>query len=587
VNTASRVRTARELLVGLVSLHPWSFTIAVAGAMTFALGTVASSVGIRLLIDDVIVPGFSAGELPRADFVVVAVIVVVIALVRAGGVVVRRSFAGRTEWEAARTLSDRVIKRVLSQPPSWHRRRMTGDIAARAGVDADAAVSVLAPLPFATSALMLVVLAVSWLFVTDRWLGLIALVVLPVLLLFNVRYQRRVDRHYSAAQHELGSLSEAVHESFDAVLIVKAFGAEERETRRLSLISERLKRARTQAVSLRSTFEAIVDAVPSFVNVLLVATGAWRLSEGAMTVGELSSSVFLFTVIAFPLRIVSYLFSELPHSASGWKRVQEILREPVVSHPIAAIRHDAGDRVVVRLEEVSVSHDGQRVLSDVSFDVRAGEIVAVVGPVASGKTTLLHTIAGLVATDSGVVTVAARRPALVFQEAFLFADSLRYNLTLGRDVSDERIDVALRRAEAHDFVTEMGTSLDAPLGERGVSLSGGQRQRIALARALIYDGELLLLDDTTSALDPNTEARVVANLRGGHDAPAIVIVASRPSTISLADRVIHLDGGRVVAIGTHASLLEASGEYRRLIGAFEADRSDTSAQNEGSTARGS
>jgi len=560
VNTASRVRTARELLVGLVSLHPWSFTIAVAGAMTFALGTVASSVGIRLLIDDVIVPGFSAGELPRADFVVVAVIVVVIALVRAGGVVVRRSFAGRTEWEAARTLSDRVIKRVLSQPPSWHRRRMTGDIAARAGVDADAAVSVLAPLPFATSALMLVVLAVSWLFVTDRWLGLIALVVLPVLLLFNVRYQRRVDRHYSAAQHELGSLSEAVHESFDAVL---------------------------QAVSLRSTFEAIVDAVPSFVNVLLVATGAWRLSEGAMTVGELSSSVFLFTVIAFPLRIVSYLFSELPHSASGWKRVQEILREPVVSHPMAAIRHDAGDRVVVRLEEVSVSHDGQRVLSDVSFDVRAGEIVAVVGPVASGKTTLLHTIAGLVATDSGVVTVAARRPALVFQEAFLFADSLRYNLTLGRDVSDERIDVALRRAEAHDFVTEMGTSLDAPLGERGVSLSGGQRQRIALARALIYDGELLLLDDTTSALDPNTEARVVANLRGGHDAPAIVIVASRPSTISLTDRVIHLDGGRVVAIGTHASLLEASGEYRRLIGAFEADRSDTSAQNEGSTARGS
>jgi ABC-type multidrug transport system fused ATPase/permease subunit len=355
----------------------------------------------------------------------------------------------------------------------------------------------------------------------------------------------------------------------------------------LSLISERLKRARTQAVSLRSTFEAIVDAVPSFVNVLLVATGAWRLSEGAMTVGELSSSVFLFTVIAFPLRIVSYLFSELPHSASGWKRVQEILREPVVSHPMAAIRHDAGDRVVVRLEEVSVSHDGQRVLSDVSFDVRAGEIVAVVGPVASGKTTLLHTIAGLVATDSGVVTVAARRPALVFQEAFLFADSLRYNLTLGRDVSDERIDVALRRAEAHDFVTEMGTSLDAPLGERGVSLSGGQRQRIALARALIYDGELLLLDDTTSALDPNTEARVVANLRGGHDAPAIVIVASRPSTISLADRVIHLDGGRVVAIGTHASLLEASGEYRRLIGAFEADRSDTSAQNEGSATRGS
>jgi ABC-type multidrug transport system fused ATPase/permease subunit len=463
---------------------------------------------------------------------------------------------------------------------------MTGDIAARAGVDADAAVSVLAPLPFATSALMLVVLAVSWLFVTDRWLGLIALVVLPVLLVFNVRYQRRVDRHYSTAQHELGSLSEAVHESFDAVLIVKAFGAEERETRRLSAISERLKRARTQAVSLRSTFEAIVDAVPSFVNVLLVATGAWRLSEGAMTVGELSSSVFLFTVIAFPLRIVSYLFSELPHSASGWKRVQEILREPVVAHPMASIRHDAIDRVVVRLDGVDVSHDGQRVLSDVSFDVRAGQVVAIVGPIASGKTTLLHTIAGLVATDSGAVTVTARRPALVFQEAFLFSDSLRYNLTLGREVSDERIVAALRRAEAYEFFEDIGASLDAPLGERGVSLSGGQRQRIALARALLHEGELLLLDDTTSALDPNTEARVVANLRSPDDAPAIVIVASRPSTISLADRVVHLDGGRVVAIGTHASLLESSDEYRRLIGAFETDRSVTTVQSEDGDTRG-
>ena len=349
---------------------------------------------------------------------------------------------------------------------------------------------------------------------------------------------------------------------------------------------ERLKRARTQAVSLRSTFEAIVDAVPSFVNVLLVATGAWRLSEDAMTVGELSSSVFLFTVIAFPLRIVSYLFSELPHSASGWKRVQEILREPVAAHPMASIRHDSGGRIVVRLDDVTVSHDGQSALNNVSFDVRAGEIVAVVGPVASGKTTLLHTIAGLVGADSGSVTVSARRPALVFQEAFLFADSLRYNLTLGRDVSDERIDAALRRAEAYDFVEEMGASLDAPLGERGVSLSGGQRQRIALARALIHDGELLLLDDTTSALDPNTEARVVENLRGGNDATSIIIVASRPSTISLADRVIHLDGGQVVAIGTHASLLDSSAEYRRLIGAFEADRSDAATPNEGGSTRG-
>jgi ABC-type multidrug transport system fused ATPase/permease subunit len=214
-------------------------------------------------------------------------------------------------------------------------------------VDADASVAVLAPLPFATSAVMLVVLAVAWLFATDVWLGSVALVVLPALLIFNVRYQRRVERHYTVAQNELGSLSEAVHESFDAILVVKAFGAEDRETRRLAGISERLRNARTQAVSLRSTFEAIVDAVPSLVNVLLILVGAWRLAAGEMTVGELSSSVFLFTIIAFPLRIVSYLLSELPHSASGWARVQAILREPVVDHPKASLKTmdpDADDR---------------------------------------------------------------------------------------------------------------------------------------------------------------------------------------------------------------------------------------------------
>lgn len=580
MTNVGRVRAARVLLTGLVSLQRVSFSIAVGGAMIFAVGTVASSVGIRLLIDDVIVPGFAANRLVFADFAVVGAIVIAIALLRAGGVVVRRSFAGRTEWFAARILSDRVMSRVLAQPPVWHRRRMTGDIAARAGVDVDAAVSVLAPLPFATSALTLVVLAVVWLFVTDAWLGGIALVVLPILVWFNITYQRRVDRHYAMAQNELGALSEAVHESFDAVLVVKSFGAEDRETKRLSVISDRLRRARTRAVSLRSTFEALVDVVPSLVNVLLVAAGAWRLSNGAMSVGELSASVFLFTVIAFPLRIVSYLFSELPHSASGWKRVQEVLGEEIGKNPRDSLGLlPPGDPVLV-VDGISVSHEGEPALRDVSLRVNGGEIVAIVGPVASGKTTLLQAVAGLVGLDSGRIALATP-PSLVFQESFLFADSLRYNLTLGRDVPDEAIRYALQTADALEFVDDLGASLDVALGERGVSLSGGQRQRIALARALLHPTSLLLLDDTTSALDPGTESRVITNLRALNDSPAIIVVASRPSTISLADRVVYLEQGRIIAAGRHEDLLASSPQYMELIGAFESDRRSASTVKDG------
>jgi ABC-type multidrug transport system fused ATPase/permease subunit len=161
---------------------------------------------------------------------------------------------------------------------------------------------------------------------------------------------------------------------------------------------------------------------------------------------------------------------------------------------------------------------------------------------------------------------------LVFQEAFLFAESLRYNLTLGADVPEERIRRALRTAAAEQFVDELGVGLDTELGERGVSLSGGQRQRLALARALAVGSELLLLDDTTSALDPATEALVLTNLRSLHDELSTIVVASRPSTIALADEVAFMSEGRIVAAGPHDRLLATNSEYQTLIQAFEHDR---------------
>ncbi|MEY3482546.1 MAG: hypothetical protein RLZ40_589, partial [Actinomycetota bacterium] len=201
-----------------------------------------------------------------------------------------------------------------------------------------------------------------------------------------------------------------------------------------------------------------------------------------------------------------------------------------------------------------------------------GRTVAVVGATGSGKTTLLHVIAGLVAVDSGTVRLGTTRVGLVFQEAFLFAESLRYNLTLGADVPEERIRRALRTAAAEQFVDELGVGLDTELGERGVSLSGGQRQRLALARALAVGSELLLLDDTTSALDPATEALVLTNLRSLHDELSTIVVASRPSTIALADEVAFMSEGRIVAAGPHDRLLATNSEYQTLIQAFEHDR---------------
>jgi ABC-type multidrug transport system fused ATPase/permease subunit len=212
-------------------------------------------------------------------------------------------------------------------------------------------------------------------------------------------------------------------------------------------------------------------------------------------------------------------------------------------------------------------------LHDINLRVSKGTTIAVVGATGCGKTTLLHVIAGLVPTSSGKVRIGTSRVGLVFQEAFLFAESLRYNLTLGADVPAETIRTALKIAAAEQFVDELGVGLDTELGERGVSLSGGQRQRLALARAITLGSELLLLDDTTSALDPSTEQTVLGNLRMMGSAVTTILVASRPSTISLADEVAFMDGGRIVAFGPHDRLLANDPKYRRLISAFEHDRS--------------
>jgi len=209
--------------------------------------------------------------------------------------------------------------------------------------------------------------------------------------------------------------------------------------------------------------------------------------------------------------------------------------------------------------------------------IPAGRTVAVVGATGSGKTTLLDLIAGLVAVDAGSITVPDQGCVLVFQEPFLLAASIRENVTMRRDFTDDQMHAALNASEA-SFVYDFTDGIDTIVGERGVGLSGGQRQRIALARALVGKPAALLLDDTTSALDPGTEARVLANLRRTLTDATVVAVASRPSTIALADDVLYLVEGRVAAHGRHDELLATVPEYRVLMEAFEQERAEHSTE---------
>lgn len=551
--------------------------VAVSGAAVFALCTAGSSLGVRWMIDNVVVARFEKGSVTVATVVAACLLIITISAVRAAGVVVRRTFAGRTEWGVAEKLGVQVVKRFADQPVAWHRRHQTGDLVARANVDVEAAVAVLAPLPYGSSVVLLLVASAIGLTVMDVVLGAVALVVLPLLVFMNVGYQRRVDKHFDEAQKQMGRLSEAALESFEGVAVVKAFGAEVRETERLSEITGLLRDARIKSMRARATFEMMLDTVPSIANLFLLAVGAVRVRSGDITVGDLAAAMYLFTLLVIPLRLIGYVFSEIPHSYAGYRRVRQVLDDPLVEDPRLSLGTAAAG-IAVSARDVTIRHIPEvAVIEHADFSVRRGTLTALVGATGCGKTTLLEAVTGLVPVSSGAIDVVEGGATLVFQEAFIFSESVRFNLCLGADIGEGLLAEALRVADA-EFLLDLENGLDTSLGERGVSLSGGQRQRLALARALVRRPRLLLLDDTTSALDPSTELRVLGNLVASDLAGTILMVASRPSAIAVADDVIFITSAGKVVQGTHDQLVVSNADYRSLIEAFDDDRRNAEVQ---------
>jgi len=569
---SSNLRKGWRLIRILVAMHPTLFATAVAAAMVFGLCTVASSKAIEWVVDHVIMPRFRDGQVGVGAVVGGCVLVVGLGLVRAVGVVTRRTYAGATRSRVAEDLTTGLVARYVAQPLRWHQQRPSGDLIARAGVDVDIATEVLSPLPFASGTVLMIVVSGVWLVITDLPLGLLAVALFPLLTTLNVLYQRRVSPHYERAQAHLGRLSAAVHESFEGVMVVKAFGAEEREAERLAGIAAGLREARVRTVVLRSTFEAVLDAMPSLSNIALLVVGALRVRSGDLTVGALTSFLYLFTLLVFPLRLIGWALSQLPSALAGWERVSSVLHAEPDTDPTLALA-EPPDGVGVALEDVSFAYgEGAPVLRSVTAVVPVGTTVAVVGATGAGKTTLLEVVAGLLAPDSGSVAVRGRRPSLVFQEPFLLSGSIAENVSLGGVFDNDAISEALRLAAADEFISALLNGADTVVGERGISLSGGQRQRVALARALVRRADVLLLDDTTSALDPTTEARILSNLRMARTGTTTLVVASRPSTIALADSVVFLVDGAVRAQGPHVELLRTDPDYRSLVEAYEHDR---------------
>ncbi|GGF32123.1 multidrug ABC transporter ATP-binding protein [Marmoricola endophyticus] len=583
---ASSLRDGLRVLGVAIRREPWIFTLSTLGSVLFGALTVADAWVLGWATDHAVLPAFRDGEVGGGVLVAVVALFVGVALLRAVGIVARRLGAGIMQYRMQAAYRREVTRQYLSLPMSWHQRHPTGQLLSNANSDVEAAWAPIAPLPMAVGTIAMMVVAVVQMLLADRPTAVVGLVVFPLVIVANVVYQRLSSPLITRIQSTRADLSETAHESFDGALVVKTLGREAEETERFWAQASTLRDLGVRAGRIRAAFDPVLEALPNLAILGVLALGVARVETGAAQAGEIVTIAYLLTIVAFPVRSIGWLVGEFPRSVVGYERVHRVLDETLSQQYGATRPSQEPYGAHLGVSGLGYAHDGgEPVLGGLDLVVEPGRTLAVVGATASGKSTLTTLLMRLVDPDEGVVRLdghdlrdlapgaLAEHAALVPQSAFLFDDTVRGNVTLGADVPDAAVWEALRTAQAEDFVRRLPQALDTPLGERGTTLSGGQRQRLSLARALVRRPRLLVMDDATSAVDPEVEQRILAAMRESRgEAPAtMVLVAYRKATIALADEVAFLAGGRIVDRGTHEELLVRNADYARLVNAYEAE----------------
>ena len=548
----------------------------IAGAIVSGLAWQGAAITSPLLIRRAVDSGIVHANRSTLSWVCAGLVVLGAIEAVAGGT--RHYFAIRNRALADASVRDSIFRRALDLDARYHDRVGAGELISRASNDAELVARLFDAIGHTIGYILTVLAATVVLLVIDWHLALAVLAPLPLLSIGFGRYSKRYAERTKVNQEELGELTSLVEETIAGIRVVKGLGAGPSLSARFRRKSNEVVQTALEVANVDAVFLPALEALPLVGLLVVLWYGAHRVLDGDITVGTFALFTFYLVLLVNPLRTIGQRVSTVQRAAAAARRVADVLQaEPVVVESPSA--RPFPERADVRFEDVRFSYGDERpILDGFTLEIPAGTSLALVGGTGSGKSTAAALLARFYDPNAGSVTIGGvdvrelrldelrRGVGLVFEETFLFGDTVRGNVGFGSpDADDAAIMRATRLAGASEFVERLPEGYETVLGERGFSLSGGQRQRLAIARAILADPQVLILDDATSAVDATKEHEIRAALAEVMAGRTTLVIAHRPATIALADRVAVVEDGRVVEQGRHADLLARSPRYRELL----------------------
>jgi ABC-type multidrug transport system fused ATPase/permease subunit len=566
-----RVTFAR--LLGFLRPYRWSLWLSI----VLAVGSQAASIGLVLVtgsvIDRAIVP-HRRDELWMLIWIAVG-LGVAKALLMAG----RRFISG---WQALGVefdLRNALYARLVRLSFGFYDRHQTGQLMSRATVDLQAVRFFLGyGLIFFFQHILTIVGVTAVMLYLEWRLALVALAVTPLIVALAYRYSHVSHPILRDVQQKMADVATVAEENIVGVHVVKAFAQEDAEQGKFAARSESVFDRSVEANRQRAIYVPLLSFVPLLAQAAVLLIGGWMVVRSTMSVGDFFRFNIFVTMLIMPLRMLGMWIGQAQRATASGERIFQVLDEPeeVGDRPDAVELQPGPGQL--RYEGVSFGYDPDRlVLDGIDLDIQPGRTVALIGHTGSGKTTLAALVPRFYDVTTGGVTIDGQdvrevtlsslrsEIGVVSQDPFLFSATVRENIAFGAPwAEDADVERAARLAQAHEFIAQLPDGYETVIGERGITLSGGQRQRIAIARALIIEPRVLILDDATASVDATTEALIRAGLREAMEGRTTLIIAHRLSTIALADELVVLDDGAIAARGTHDQLLASSDVYREI-----------------------